>query len=180
MAAPGTEGTIDASALIVGDWSELWFDFDATSYPLGNVPEGTIEIGNEYYKHQGTQLPRRIDAVFLISSSMRFTGNLEEVHWENCAFALGQDPSGTPQYLYIGANQTPNFFTFYGRRYRPADNKLMEFGIWKGMIASTFSLAGGDEAVSVPIEIEGLDDQAGDYGGSASAPLGYLYIPAKT
>ena len=74
MAAPGIEGTVDSAALIVGDWSELWFDYSSTSYPLGNVPEGTIEIGNEYYKHQGTQLPRRIDAVFLISSSMKFTG----------------------------------------------------------------------------------------------------------
>lgn len=185
MAAPGIEGTVDSAALIVGDWSELWFDYSSTSYPLGNVPEGTIEIGNEYYKHQGTQLPRRIDAVFLISSSMKFTGNLEEVHWNNVAFALGQDPStygsgSGSEYLQIGANQTPKYFTFCGRRYRPSDNKMMEFKIWKGMIASTFSLAGGDEAVSVPIEIEGLDDQAGAFGGSSSSPLGYLYVPQKS
>ena len=57
---------------------------------------------------------------------------------------------------------------------------MMEFKIWKGMIASTFSLAGGDEAVSVPIEIEGLDDQAGTFGGSSSSPLGYLYVPQKS
>lgn len=171
------QGTIDVNALLVGDWSEVLYTYSSVDYYLGNCPEGNLQIGREYYKHQGTQLPKRVDAVFLISSSMRFTGKLEEVHERNARFALGKDPTAAADYIYIGGSETPQYFTFVGRRYRPGDNALVEFKIYKGLVVSEFTLGAGAEAVSMPLEIEALDDQAGDYGGSAEGPLGYLYIP---
>jgi len=171
------QGTVDSAALIVGDWSVVGFEFSAVEYALGNVPEGTLEVGREYFRHEGTQLPRRVDAVFLIRTSMRFTGNLEEIHERNARFALGKDPSALSDYIYIGAAETPQFFTFVGRRFRPADSKLVEFKIYKGLVVSTYTMGSSNETISVPLEIEGLDDQAGDYGGSAEAPLGYLFVP---
>ena len=174
------QGTVDVAALIVGDWSVVGFEYNSVEYPIGNVPEGTLEIGREYYRHQGTQLPRRVDAVFLITTSMRFTGTVEECHERNMRFALGKDPSVLTDYIYIGAAEIPSFFTFTARRFRPSDNALIEAKIWKALLVSTFSLAGGDETVGTPLEVEGLDDSAGNYGGSAAAPLGYLYVPDPT
>lgn len=172
-----SQGTVDVAALIVGDWSEIVFQHNAVEYELGNCPEGQLAVNREYYKHMGTQLPRRVDAVFLISTSMTFTGTLEEVHEQNARFALGKDPSVDADYIYIGGAEVPEYFTFIGRRFRPADQALVEFKIWKGLVTSSFSLGNGNEAVGTPLEIEALDDTAGDYGGTEEGPLGYLIIP---
>lgn len=171
------QGTIDVNALIVGDWSEVLFTFDSVDYYLGNCPEGELSVGREYYKHQGTQLPKRVDAVFLISTSMSFSGQLEEVHERNCRFALGKDPSVDEDYIYIGGTETPQYVTLTGRRYRPGDAALVEFKIYKGLVVSEFKLGAAGEALKVPLEVDALDDQAGDFGGSAVGPLGYLYVP---
>jgi hypothetical protein len=173
----GAQGTIDVNALIVGDWSEVLFVHNAVEYQLGNCPEGELKCGREYYQHQGTQLPRRVDAVFLISASMSFSGQLEEVHERNCRFALGKDPSVDASYIYIGGSETPQFITLVGRRFRPGDAELIEFKIYKGLVVSEFAMNSTNEAVKVPLEVQGLDDQAGDFGGSAEGPLGYLYVP---
>ncbi len=172
------QGTQDVDALIVGDWSFIGAEHNSTEYPLGNCPEGQLTIGREYYRHMGTQLPRRVDAVFLISSTMGFSGNLEEVHERNCKFALGQNMSDlTSEYVYIGGAETPQYFTFTGKRWRPGDTALVEFRIHKGLVVSEFQMGSSDEAISVPLEIEGLDDQAGEYGGAADNPLGWLFVP---
>ncbi len=171
------QGTIDVNALIVGDWSEVVSESDSVEYPLGNVPEGAINVGREYYQHQGTQLPKRVDAVFLIGSSMSFSGQLEEVHERNARLALGKDPSTNEDYIYIGGAETPQYISLIARRYRPGDGALVEGKIFKGLVVSEFSLGRSDEAVSFPIEVQALDDQAGDFGGSVEGPLGYLYIP---
>ena len=173
-------GTIDVNALIVGDWSQILFEHNAVEYELGNVPEGTLTVGREYFQHQGTQLPRRVDAVFLISTSMSFSGTMEEVHERNVRFALGKDPSVDEDYIYIGGAETPQFITFVGRRYRPGDGQLVEFKIYKGLIVSEFALGSGNETVGTPIEVQGLDDQAGKFGGSVEGPLGYLFVPNQS
>ena len=174
------QGTIDVNALIVGDWSEILFTFSGSNYYLGNCPEGELSVGREYYKHQGTQLPRRTDAVFLISTSMTFSGMLEEVHERNARFALGKDPTDNESYVYIGGAETPQYGSLVGRRYRPGDGALVEFKIYKGLVVSEFKMGSTNEAVKVPLEVDALDDQSGDYGGSAEGPLGYLYIPNET
>jgi len=148
-----SQGTIDVNALIIGDWSEVGYTYSAVDYYLGNVPEGNVQIGREYYQHRGTQLPRLVDAVFLLSSSMSFSGNLEEVHERNARFALGKDPSTLADYIYVGGTETPQYFTFWARRWRPGDSALVEAKIWKGLVVSEFQMPTGEEAISMPLEI---------------------------
>lgn len=171
------QGTIDVNALIVGDWSEVVYEFGVTEYPLGNCPEGNISVGREYYQHQGTQLPKRVDAVFLISTGMSFSGQLEEVHERNCRLALGKNPTDDMDYIYIGGGETPQYITLIARRWRPGDAQLVEAKIYKGLVVSEFALGASGEAISIPLEVQALDDQAGEYGGSVQGPLGYLYVP---
>jgi hypothetical protein len=171
------QGTIDVNALIVGDWSEVVYEYDGVEYPLGNVPEGNIAVSREYYQHRGTQLPKRVDAVFLISSGMSFAGQLEEVHERNVRLALGKDPTDNADYIYIGGAETPQYITLIARRWRPGDGRLVEAKIYKGLVVSEFGMGASGEAISMPIEVQALDDQAGDYGGSVEGPLGYLYVP---
>lgn len=174
------QGTIDVNSLIVGDWSEILYTFDGNDHYLGNCPAGELMVGREYYQHKGTQLPRRVDAVFLISTSMSFSGQLEEVHESNCRLALGKDPTADETYIYIGGTETPQYITLTGRRYRPGDSALVEFKIYKGLVVSEFKLGNSNEALQVPLEVQGLDDQAGAYGGSVEGPLGYLYVPNQS
>ena len=174
------EGSVDENAILVGDWSEIIATITTTDYLLGNCPEGALEISHEYYEHVSTSFPRTVDLVIPTRVGMKFSGNLEELHRENVSLLVGKTLAPTSNYVYIGAQNTPQYFTLSGRRLRNSDGAQIVFTIFKCRIASIFTLAGGDEAIQSPFEAMGLDDRGGDYGGSAAAPLGYLYVPPKT
>jgi hypothetical protein len=179
---PLTEGTVDVSAILVGDWSELAVEFPAESGTflyIGNTPEGVLEVGQEIYDHEGTNFPRRIDLRVPVRTSMQFTGQIEEIHAENVRLILGQDPSDSNPYVYAGAFQVPQVFKFRARRQRISDGQIITAVFWKASSSGLFQLGGGDEAIQSPLEVIALDDAAGNYGGSSEAPLGYIHIPAK-
>lgn len=174
------EGGVDTSSYLVGSWSELVGAIGANYYYIGNCPEGTLEISREYYTHEDTSFPRKVDLVVAVRAGMKFSGTVEEIHKQNVSWLLGQSfAPGAVDYLYVGALETSYFFTFRGRRMRVSDEVAIEFGIWKAMVSSVFSLASGDETQGSPLEVTGLDDSDGDYGGSSTKPIGYIYVPAK-
>jgi len=47
------------------------------------------------------------------------------------------------------------------------------------MTRNLFSLGSGDDAQGSPLEVEGLDDSDGNYGGSSTSPIGWLWVPNK-
>jgi len=173
------QGGIDESAYVVGHWSEiLATPCGGSDYHVGNCPDGTLEVSREYYTHEDTSLPRKVDIVVPIRTGMKFTGVVEEIHRRNISWLLGQSLAPTSSYIYVGAMGPAYFFTLRGRRHRPADNIALEFCMWKCMVSSLFSLGSGDEAQGSPLEVTALDDTDGDCGGSATGPLGYLWAPA--
>lgn len=175
------EGGVDTAAYLVGSWSEVIAEVGANDYQIGNVPEGVLEVSKEYYTHESTAFPRTADLVIPIRTGMKFTGTVEEVHNQNVSWLLGQTlATGNQNYIYVGALAQSYFFTFRGRRTRVSDGQVIEFAIWKAMVSSLFSLGSGDEAQGSPVEVTGLDDTDGDYGGSSSAPIGYIWVPDKT
>lgn len=175
------KGTVDVDSILVGDWIELLAVKSGVDYQIGNVREGALEVSREYYQHTDSQFPRLVDKVFVVSSGFRFTGQIEELHAQNISLLIGQGPNvGNTNYLYPGVLTAPQYFTLRGRRIRDADSYQMEFAIWKCLQMAAFQLAGGDEAVASPFEAMGLDDSAGDYNGSASIPLGFIYAPSKS
>lgn len=174
-------GGVDTNAYLVGDWEEVLALKSNVIYRLGNCPEGVLEISREYYRHEDTQWPRKVDWVAPIRTGMKFTGRLEEINAQNVSMLLGQTLAvGAQNYLYVGAQSSTYYFTLRGNRVRPQDNLTIEFQIHKCLQTSLFSLGGGDEAQGAPLECEGLDDAAGNYGGSSTNPLGWIYVPTKS
>ena len=172
------EGGIDITSYLVGDWSEIIARQGGTDYQIGNCPEGVLEVSREYYTHEDTSFPRKADLVVPIRTGMKFSGKVEEIHRENISWLLGQSLVPTLNYIYVGALTTSQFFTLRGRRMRISDGIAVEFAIWKALVSSIFTLGSGDEAQGSPVEVIGLDDTDGDYGGSATAPIGYIWSPA--
>jgi len=177
-----TEGSIDKSSIMVGDWSEV-----AVEYPigsdiwllLGNAPEGALEISKEIYDHVSTAFPRTVDLRIPIKTEMKFTAQLEEIYAQNIRLILGQEPDDSSSYIYIGALATSRFVKFRARRTRVSDGAVITVVFWKASTSGLLQLGGADEAISSPVEFVALDDRAGDYSGTLEAPLGYLHIPAK-
>lgn len=181
MSYPGfqKEGGVDTTAYLVGSWSELVASVGLVDYYIGNVPDGVLEISREHYSHEDASFPRKTDLVIPIRTGMKFSGVVEEIHKQNVSWLLGQGLTPVSNYLYVGALTTSYYFTARGKRTRISDGVIIDFCIWKAMISSLFSLGSGDEAQGSPVEIIGLDDTDGDYGGSAEAPIGWIWIPDK-
>jgi hypothetical protein len=173
------KGGVDITAYLIGSWEELVAVAGGSNYQLGNCPEGVLEASKEFYRHEDTQFPRKVDLVVPIRAGYKFTGRLEEIHSQNVSLLLGQTLDvGVQNYIYIGALDQSYFFSLRGRRTRVSDGVAIEFRIHKCIQASLFSLASGDETQGSPLEVEGLDDTAGGYGGSATMPLGWIYVPS--
>lgn len=174
------QGGVDTTAYLIGSWDELVAVKTAVLYQLGNCPDGQLECSKEYYRHEDTQFPRKIDLVVPIRAGMKFSGQLEEIHAQNVSLLLGQTLAvGTQNYIYVGTLDQSYFFTLRGRRARVSDGVVIEFQIHKCIQSALFSLGSSDETNGAPLECEGLDDTAGDYGGSSAMPLGWIYVPSK-
>jgi hypothetical protein len=177
-----TEGTVDKSSIMVGDWSEV-----AVEYPIGsnnwllvgNAPEAAFEVTKEIYDHISTAFPRTVDLRIPVRTDMKFTAQLEEIYAQNIRLILGQDPSNANPYVYIGALANSLFVTFRARRVRVSDGQIITVLFWKANTSGLLQLGGGDEAISSPVEFMALDDREGSYGGSTAAPLGYVHVPPK-
>lgn len=188
MATIGTQGAIDVSASIVGHWSDVNFatpndpwDGFFDKYHIGNVEEGVLELTREDYIHIGTALPRVADFLVPIRAGMRFTGQATEVHRALLHALIGDALSSSSQYIYPGVQGCNQFFTLQAFRLRSCDQQVLETRIFKVHAGGLISLGSGDEAVMIPFELEGLDDQANTMkqGGSSSAPLGFFHVPVE-
>lgn len=182
MVAIGTQSLDKAANLFYGDWSHVEVVQDptgvATSYYLGLVTEGVLEISREDAEVLGTTFPRRVEVIVPQRVGMRFSGQMNELHKQNLHLLLGNLPGEASQYLYPGA-QCPDesrFVRFVARRIR-CDAFVMEVVFWKAQSNGLISIGSGDPVAATPMEISALDDVNGDFGGSTTAPLGYLYTP---
>ena len=172
------EGTYDESAILVGSWCELLAEVSGVDYHVGNIADGALEIGREFYDHVDTSFPRKTDIVVMTRAWMKFTGTCEEINGQNVSWLLGQSLNVMGQnYFYVGQREDSYFFTFRGKRVRSSDGVTIEFEMHKCMNRALFSLAGGDEAMGAPLEVEALDDSDGDYGGAQTNPLGWIWVP---
>ena len=182
------EGSVDANALIVGHWAEIYATpLVGAALFVGSAQNGVLTIEREIIEHKDTSFPRRTDMRIPVSVGMRFTADLDEVHAENMALVLGKDWTSAivndeynQNYLYFGALDSPMYFGLHGTRRRPADKQWAEFHIHKASAHGEVTVGGGDDFVGIPFEAVAHDDEAGTYGGSTAAPLGWINFPIKT
>lgn len=173
------QGTIDETSLLVGSWSELVAVKSTNNYRIGNVKDGVLEIGREFYEHIDSSFPRKVDLVVATRVWMKFTGAVEEIHKQNVSWLIGNALNPVSNYVYIGPLSTVYYFSLYGKRVRVSDGVVIEFRMHKCMTRNLFNLGSGDEAQATPLEVTGLDDTDGSYGGSAVSPIGWIWVPNK-
>lgn len=172
-------GGYNTKSYLIGDWEEILAIKNNQIYHLGCCQDGILRIANSYYRHRQTGYARKIDFVALIKSGMTFGGDIEELNTQNVSMLLGQTLSvGSQNYLYIGDKRSTYYFTLRGMRTRPDDGLTLEFQIHKCLQASLFSLASDSNAIGAPLDVVGLDDTEGNYGGNSDMPLGWIYVPS--
>lgn len=179
-----SRGSQETRDYFIGDWDWIKFTTDPlgtpTEYLLGHFTEGSLEISRENYEHQNSTFPRTVDFTAVVNVGLTFSGNFSELSLTNLALAAGQDPSDvTDGYIYPATSCTDT--NLYGNllanriQCGSAFNNMIEVMLWKARAGNTLTIGGGEEVIEVPLEFIAQDDRGGTYGGSNSAPLGYIY-----
>jgi hypothetical protein len=182
--------TDNINNVFLGQWDEVTFFEDPlgdvlgpTPFYLGAVRDGSLEVATEVFEYFGTTYPRVVEAVFPQQVTMTFSGQIEELHRNNLRLALGQLPSTSGNYIYLGAScvQEENFGSLEVKRRKCAElgggGYLVGF-FYKTTGSGAITIGTSDEVVGVPIEFSALNDANGAYGGSPSRPLGWIYAEA--
>lgn len=182
MVAIGQQSTDKVANLFYGFWSHVEVvetpTTTPTSFYLGHIAEAVLEVTREDTEFLGTTFPQRVEVIIPQRAGMRFTGQMSELHRRNLNLLFGNLPSSANNYLYPGANcpDESKFVRLVARRKR-CDGFVMETLIWKINPGGLVQIGGDTTAVGTPIDLAGLDDSNGDFGGSEEAPLGYVYAP---
>lgn len=171
-----TLGLIDGASLLFGSWEYVGAIQLGVDYELGSVVDAMLEMTREDYFHVSAKFPRFYDYIVPTKFGMRFAGNIEEIKRQNLNFMVGNLLASTLQYIYVGPTCDVNFFSFAAKRNR-CDDLIIEAFMWKCLTTGLIQLGNADEPIKAPFEVHALYDQAGTYGGSATAPLGYLWVP---
>lgn len=183
MVAIGKQSVDSTSNLFYGFWSHVSVVQDPlggspVEYYLGVAQEAVLEISREDAEYLGTQFPQRVEVVIPQRAGMKLTGRLDELHKRNLHLLAGNLPGTTNNYIYPGAAcpDETKYVRLIARRLR-CDGFVMEAMFWKTQSAGLITIGGDATAVGTPFDLQALDDTNGDWGGSTTAPLGYLYAP---
>lgn len=182
MVAIGSQSVDSTSNMFAGFWSHVHVTQDPMGTPvdyyLGVAQEGVLEISREDSEYLGTTFPQRVELILPQKAGMKFSCRLDEIHKQNLHLLNAELPGEASNYIYPGVACAFEdvFVRLYLRRKR-CDGFVMEAVFWKTTGSGTIQLAGGAEVQGTPAEFAALDDSNGDFGGSESAPLGYLYAP---
>lgn len=175
----GKQGGIDEASYLAGSWSYIGVVQGGSEHEIGNAPEGVFTMSREEFEHQNTAFPRRTDVIATVRVGMMFEGRAQEIHRENVHLLWGDLYNNTSFYVYGGGQRDCTFFTFSAKRLRICDKRTVEVYMWKCLSRGLFQLGEADEVIGTPFQFTALDDEGNDFGGSATAPLGYIYLPAK-
>ncbi len=186
----GKQSVGSTTNLFQGYWSHVEFrkggydqaasEYDATAKDmyLGVAQEGALEISREDAEYMGTLFPRVVELLSPTSVGMTFSANLAELHKNNLSLMVGGDVESASNFVYPGASCS--FSEVFGslRAIRErCDGFLMETVLFKTIGSGPVNIAGSDNVVESASQFQALDDSNGDFGGSSSAPLGWLYAP---
>ena len=183
----GKQSVGSTSNLFQGYWSHVEFihkpvSAQAARIYMGVCQEGVLEISREDNEYMGTTFPRVVELLSPTQVGMKFSGQLDELHKKNLRIAVGDgDPTNNAagsNYIYPGAACA--FDDVYGNllcKRKRCDGFVMEAVLWKTTGSGAVSIGGDAAVIGTPVEFNALDDNQGQFGGTSSAPLGYLYAP---
>ena len=145
---------------------------------LGVVNEGVLEVSREDNEFMGTLFPRVVELLTPASVGMKFSGEINELREKNLHLMMGGDVESANNFIYPGA--ACGFDDVFGSLRclrKRCDGFIMETVLFKTIGAGAFQIGGAAEVIGATAEFTALDDSNGDYGGSAAAPLGWIYAP---
>lgn len=189
MACPvGTPQSVDNSELLwVGFWSRLVAIIDPmglvagpTEQYLGVISEGELRLEREETEFLGTTMPQLVEAVFPTRVSMQFAGQANEIRAKLLHFIVGDeriDSESATVYPGAGCAFGDIDVGIVGERENCAGH-CIDFRFWRGRASGATSISGAAEVIGMPIEINALNDINGDFGGSTTAPLGFVHFSA--
>lgn len=203
----GVQSTGSTANLFQGYWSHVEFrrggytagrDMYSANYNevyLGVVNEGALEVSREDNEFLGTMFPRVVELLTPAQVGMSFSGEIAELHKGNLHLMTGgsveDNTAGdnASRFVYPGAKcgfqeaveaeGGTVFGTLRAMRSKCSSGEdfIMVCNLYKTIGSGSFSIGGAAEVISSATEFQALDDANGDYGGSDTAPLGYIYAP---
>ena len=178
----GAQSVLNTSNLFQGFWSHVdvckdGFDSGNSPFYLGVVNEGVLEISREDTEFLGTTFPQVVELLTPSQVGMKFSGEIAELTKFNMHLAIDGDVTLDTNFVYPAASCSQDAFVSVRALRERCDGFIMDMVIWKARNSAAMSIGGASEVISTPIEFNALDDRNGDFGGTNTAPLGYLYAP---
>lgn len=179
MALSGTTSVASKEDLFVGEWPRVYGLVGEEEHYLGAVKNGVLRTARETLEFFGTDLIPLLEMSAPTSVSLQFAGDAHELTHGLMHFLTGDAAISDPsQYIYPGAacGFSDVDLTVLGER-ENCDGHMIAFRIHRGRASGAMEIgSAANDVISTPIEINALNDSAGDFGGSPDDPLGWFWF----
>lgn len=149
-------------------------------YNLGACRDGALSLSRSFVEIQSTTFPQVVERLVPSGSAMSFSGSALELRSQQVMnYLTGGSIEDTDELVPFGADCGSAFVHGVIMQSKPCndDNQVIESVIWSGHVSGDMEIGSAEGERSMAFEIQALNDANGTYGGSASAPLGTIYVP---
>ena len=183
MPLSGSSSVQSKQDIFAGEWPRIYAIVDplgaATEVNLGCVKDGNLTTSREELQFFGTDFPQTLEISAPISVGMQFTGTAYELTYGLLHYLVGDAAiTDTSQYVYPGAACAFGDIdvTLRGERIN-CDGNMITFQIHRARASGAVEIpSNASDVIGTPMEINALDDKNGDFGGSTTAPLGWIWF----
>jgi hypothetical protein len=183
MALSGTSGIQEETTVFGGGWPRVYGVVDplaaATEIYLGQVDDGALALDRQTASLYSPHFPQRLEISAPSQVNMKFTGRARELRLRLLHMVVGDERlDDSTKYVYPGASCAfaDLDFNLYGERVA-CGGVTCVFKMHKARSSGAIEIGStANDFISMPIEIDALDDSDGDYGGSDSSPLGWIWL----
>jgi len=174
--------------LYAGEWPRIYCLVDPTlpgetEVYLGAVKGGVLRTSREEIQFQGTDFPATLEVSVPSTVGMQFTGTAHELTYNLLHLLVGDARvDDDAQYVYPGAACAFGDIdvTLRGERAN-CDGNMIVFQLHRARASGVVEIgAAPTDFIGTPMEMNALDDKAGDFGGSTAAPLGWIWCSRPT
>lgn len=172
---------------VVGGWDACYVRVfggeDPIDYYAGAVRDGELNMERSFEEVLGTSYPQVIERLVPTGVSFGFTGQFLELGSPQIMnWLCGGLISDADSLIPIGAacNAQVKHGFLMSRVFCNETDREIQAYFWKAQVSGALAIGANASEVGFQAEIRAFSDANNDYGGSSSAPLGTIYIPAST
>jgi hypothetical protein len=183
--SPGSVSFKSKEDIFYGEWPRIYAITDpqddglkAERY-LGAIKSATLRTTREELKVMGTTFPAKLEMSAPVNVEMQFAGTAYELTYGLLHFLTGDARIDSEDH-YINPGAACAFgdidVTLRGER-KNCDDHMIVFQIHRARASGAMELGSApNDAVGTPVEVNALNDENGEFGGSASSPLGWIWL----